>query len=154
MCSWHLSWMLFSGYKYLDPTLESDWSVPNYRGFSHDLSKWRQRCQKAELRKILTILWDISTENTLSSLGDFNVYDFITKTCYFFYNRKMFKAHIEAFYCLPHGLETFPRGDQSVEVSLIRSLNYVTLLFILLKIHLRKWSFVIMRDNSSILTYY
>ena len=66
-----------------------------------------------------------------NSSGDFNVYDFITKTCYFFYNRKMFKAHIEAFYCLPHGLETFPRGDQSVQVSLIRSLNYVTILFIL-----------------------
>ena len=130
MCSWHLSWTLFSGYKYLDPTLESDWSVPNYRGFSHDLSKWRQRCQKAELRKILTILWDISTENTPTSSGDFNVHDFITKTCYFFYNRKMFKAHIEAIYFLPHGLETFPRGNQSVEVSLIRSLNYVTLLFI------------------------
>ena len=79
----------------LGPTLESDWSVPNYRGFSQDLSKWPQLCQKAELRKILTILWVISTENTPTSLDDFNVYDFITKTCYFFYNRKMFKAHIE-----------------------------------------------------------
>ena len=82
-----------------------------------DLSIVTSAMSKGGVKKDIDHFWDISIENTPISSGDFNVYYFITKTCYFFYNRKMFKAHIEAIYFTLHGQKTFPHGDQSVGVS-------------------------------------